>query len=70
MTRASHATTWKSAYIRDHFVLFDVGSSGGTYVNGQRISQGLLYPGDIISLAGIDLVFMQGTRLPGRECDR
>jgi len=52
--------------IRDHFVLFDLNSSGGTYVNGQRIGQGLLYPGDLISLAGVNLVFMQGTHLPGR----
>jgi pSer/pThr/pTyr-binding forkhead associated (FHA) protein len=52
--------------IRDHFVAFDLGSSGGTYVNGQRINQGLLYPGDMISLAGINLIFMQGTHLPAR----
>ena len=52
--------------IRDHFVLFDLGSSGGTYINSQRISQGLLYPGDVISLAGINIVFIQGTRLPGQ----
>jgi pSer/pThr/pTyr-binding forkhead associated (FHA) protein len=53
--------------IREHFVLFDLGSSGGTYINGQRISQGLLYPGDMISLAGINIVFIQGTRLPGQS---
>jgi pSer/pThr/pTyr-binding forkhead associated (FHA) protein len=53
--------------IREHFVLFDLGSSGGTFVNGQRINQGLLYPGDLISLAGINLVFMQGTHLPGQS---
>jgi len=45
--------------IREQFVLFDLNSSGGTYVNGQRISQGMLYPGDLISLAGINLVFTQ-----------
>lgn len=55
--------------IREHFVLFDLNSSGGTYVNGQRVSQGILYPGDVISLAGVSLVFMQDTRLraPGTD---
>jgi pSer/pThr/pTyr-binding forkhead associated (FHA) protein len=52
--------------IRDHFVLFDLKSSGGTYINGKRIDQGLLYRGDLISLAGVNLVFMQDTLLPGR----
>jgi pSer/pThr/pTyr-binding forkhead associated (FHA) protein len=49
--------------IRGHFILFDLNSSGGTYVNGQKINQGLLYPGDLISLAGVNLVFTQDTRL-------
>ncbi len=49
--------------IRGHFILFDLNSSGGTYVNGQKVSQGLLYPGDLISLAGVNLVFTQDTRL-------
>ena len=55
--------------IRDHFVLFDLNSSGGTYVNGQKVSQGILYTGDVISLAGVSLVFMQDTRLrvPGTD---
>jgi len=55
--------------IRDHFVLFDLNSSGGTYVNGQRVSQGLLYPGDLISLAGVNLVFIQDTRLTKRSTE-
>jgi pSer/pThr/pTyr-binding forkhead associated (FHA) protein len=55
--------------IRDHFVLFDLNSSGGTYVNGKRINQGILYTGDVISLAGVSLVFMQDTKLrsPGTD---
>ena len=48
--------------IRDHFVIFDLNSSGGTYVNGQRVSQGILYPGDLISLAGVNMVFTRDTR--------
>ncbi len=53
-------------FIHDHFVVFDLNSTGGTFINGQRVAQGLLYPGDLLSLAGIDLVFAQDTDLPRR----
>jgi len=45
--------------VKDHFVLFDLNSSGGTFINGQRTNQSVLYPGDVISLAGITLIFGQ-----------
>jgi pSer/pThr/pTyr-binding forkhead associated (FHA) protein len=45
--------------VKDRFVLFDLNSSGGTFVNGQRTNQSVLYPGDVISLAGITLIFGQ-----------
>lgn len=45
--------------IKGHFVLFDLDSSGGTFVNGQRANQTVLYPGDVISLAGVSLIFGQ-----------
>lgn len=50
--------------IRNRFVLFDLNSTGGTFLNGQRTNQGMLYSGDVISLAGVNLVFTQGSRLP------
>lgn len=43
--------------IRGRFVLFDLNSTGGTFVNGQRITQCVLYPGDVISLSGLSLIF-------------
>ena len=43
----------------DDFILFDIGSSRGTYVNGERVTQRKLKPGDVISLAGIKLIFTQ-----------
>ncbi len=46
--------------INGHFILFDLQSRGGTYVNGTKTDQTILYPGDIISLAGYTLVFGQG----------
>jgi FHA domain/Protein of unknown function (DUF3662) len=45
--------------VKNRFVLFDLNSSGGTFVNGQRSNQSVLYPGDVISLAGVTLIFGQ-----------
>jgi hypothetical protein len=45
--------------VRDRYVLFDLNSSGGTFVNGQRADQSVLYPGDVISLAGVTFIFGQ-----------
>jgi len=50
--------------IKGRFVLFDLDSSGGTFVNGQRASQCVLYPGDVISLAGVPLIFGQDNPPP------
>jgi pSer/pThr/pTyr-binding forkhead associated (FHA) protein len=53
--------------IKGHFVLFDLGSKGGTFVNGQRISEVMLYSGDVISLAGVTLIFAQDSPIPPME---
>jgi pSer/pThr/pTyr-binding forkhead associated (FHA) protein len=45
--------------VKDCFVLFDLNSTGGTFVNGQRINKTILTPGDVISLAGVSLIFSQ-----------
>lgn len=45
--------------VKGRFVLFDLNSTRGTFVNGQRTSQTVLYPGDVISLAGVALIFGQ-----------
>jgi pSer/pThr/pTyr-binding forkhead associated (FHA) protein len=44
---------------RDHYVIFDLDSSGGTFVNGERIHQYILRSGDVILLAGVTMVFGQ-----------
>jgi len=45
--------------INGRYVIFDLDSTSGTFVNDQRINQCTLYPGDVISLAGVPLVFGQ-----------
>ncbi len=40
------------------FVLYDLASRGGTYVNNTRVSETVLRSGDVISLAGVPVVFM------------
>jgi hypothetical protein len=51
-------------YVRGRFIIFDLNSTGGTFVNGQRTTQSVLYPGDVISLAGLPIVFGQDNPPP------
>jgi hypothetical protein len=53
--------------INDQFVIFDMNSTGGTFVNDQPTSQSVLYPGDVISLAGVVFIFSQ--EMPARPGD-
>lgn len=43
--------------IKNECVLFDLNSTGGTYVNGQRITRRSLQAGDVIVLAGTHMIF-------------
>jgi hypothetical protein len=45
--------------ISGHFVIFDLDSRLGTYVNGMAVSSQVLHPGDVILLAGVPLVYGQ-----------
>ena len=45
--------------INNQFLLVDLNSTGGTFVNGEKIYQIALYSGDQISLAGISISFIQ-----------
>jgi hypothetical protein len=53
--------------VRGRYVLFDLNSSGGTFVNGLRITQQTLKPGDVISLAGVPIIY--GEETPPSESD-
>lgn len=39
------------------YVVYDLGSSGGTFVNDQRVQECLLKPGDVLRLAGVALIY-------------
>jgi hypothetical protein len=43
--------------IRGQYIVFDLNSTGGTMVNGRRINQCALKPGDVISLSGVPLIY-------------
>jgi hypothetical protein len=47
--------------VHGHYVLFDLNSTGGTFVNGQRISQYALKAGDVISLSGVAVIYGEDT---------
>ena len=51
--------------IDGRFVIFDLDSTGGTFLNGDRIQKGILKPGDVISLSGVPLVYGQDAVDPG-----
>ncbi len=42
---------------RNNFILFDLNSMGGTFVNGQRVYQHQLKSGDVITLAGVSIIY-------------
>ena len=45
--------------VEGHYVLLDRSSTGGTFVNGSRVRETIIYPNDTISLGGFKLTFHQ-----------
>lgn len=43
--------------VNGYFLLCDLDSTGGTFLNGESVSQAVIHPGDVISLAGLTLVY-------------
>jgi hypothetical protein len=50
--------------INGRYVLFDLDSRGGCFINSVRVTQSILYPGDVISLAGVTLIYGQTNSPP------
>lgn len=44
----------------NHFIIYDSGSRAGVKVNGQKIRECVLQPGDVIVLADVTLVYGEG----------
>lgn len=42
-----------------HYLIFDLNSTGGTWVNNTRITQATLTSGDVISFAGVLLIYAE-----------
>ena len=47
--------------VQGKYVIFDLGTTGGTFINGHKITQQTLTPGDVISLAGVPLIYGEDT---------
>lgn len=43
--------------LRGSYTLFDLNSTGGTFVNGKRVTQHTLLAGDVISFAGVKAIY-------------
>ena len=56
ISRQHAQVRWKSR----RFLISDLGSTNGTYVNGAPVSaEQVLRAGDIVSLGGLEMVFQQ-----------
>jgi hypothetical protein len=51
----------------DRYVIYDLKSTAGTTVNGQHIARFVLRPGDLITIADVEMVYGQGTGGPPSE---
>lgn len=45
--------------IKNHYVIFDVGSTGGVFINGRRILQATLHAGDVVRIGTVNLIYNQ-----------
>ena len=57
--------------MEQQYIILDLNSTGGTMVNGKRVNRSVLYSGDTISLAGVEVKFVQDTpRMISKAMDR
>jgi pSer/pThr/pTyr-binding forkhead associated (FHA) protein len=47
-----------------HYVLYDLDSTGGTKINGYPVQECMLHSGDVISLAGVEVIFGEDPPTP------
>jgi hypothetical protein len=51
------------------YVLYDLGSSVGTLVNGHPVAEAVLEPGDVLSLGGVDIIYGSDSPTGARRSD-
>lgn len=51
------------------YVLYDLGSSKGTVVNGEPITEVVLEPGDVLTLGGVDIIYGCDSMLEGNPSE-
>ncbi len=49
------------------FIVYDLGSRAGTLVNGVRVRESVLRPGDVIDVAGESLIYGEGPTAPAAQ---
>jgi pSer/pThr/pTyr-binding forkhead associated (FHA) protein len=47
-----------------HYVLYDLDSTGGTQINGYPVEECMLHSGDVISFAGVEVIFGEDPPTP------
>lgn len=45
-------------YENDEYILYDLDSTGGTFLNNKRVSRSVLHIGNIITLTNVPMVFV------------
>lgn len=48
----------------DRYVIYDLGSTGGTTINGYPVQECVLEAGDVISLAGVEIIYGEDRPTP------
>jgi hypothetical protein len=49
------------------YVIYDLGSSAGVFVNEHRVTEALLRPGDVVALAGVLMIYVEDEPGAGGE---
>lgn len=51
----------------NHFILYDLGSRAGTFVNGQQVEECVLRPGDVIKVGTSGIIYGESASLYGEK---
>jgi pSer/pThr/pTyr-binding forkhead associated (FHA) protein len=56
--------------VEGHYVIVDLGSTAGTRVNGRLITRHTLRPGDIVSIAAVQMIYGEDPGGPPEDTSR